>query len=201
VSIEAVARALTIPGPTASERLALIGIANHDGDGGAWPSIATLAHYACVSERQIRATLRRLETKGWIGIEYNAGGTSTTRADRRPNRYTINWTVIHTRGEPDCRSQRSRGEVERHHGGKSASPEPSYNHPPVTSETLFTRVELDRAFDEQRRQHPRWRQTVIDRTRADRLVALRPQPPLEVCVAALLGEEHSLGYWMAEHPS
>ena len=58
MSIESVAQALKPRSLTATQKLVLIGIANHDGDGGAWPSMTTLAGYAECSERGDRASSR-----------------------------------------------------------------------------------------------------------------------------------------------
>lgn len=71
-------------------RLVLLGIANHDGDGGAWPTLETLAVYAGgVDTRTVRRAIHQLVELGEIAVEINGGGNEHTRADRRPNRYTI----------------------------------------------------------------------------------------------------------------
>jgi hypothetical protein len=67
----------------------LVGIANHDGDGGAWPAVATLARYACISERQVQYIIRELTDRGLLEVHANDGGDRRTRNDRRPNRYTL----------------------------------------------------------------------------------------------------------------
>ena len=46
MSVESISWALRVQELTPTDKLVLIGIANHDGDGGSWPSIATLAMYA-----------------------------------------------------------------------------------------------------------------------------------------------------------
>lgn len=74
-------------------KLVLIGIANHDGDGGAWPSIATLARYAGgVTERNVQKALRALEALGELDTDVQSGGTVETRDALRPNRYFIRLT-------------------------------------------------------------------------------------------------------------
>lgn len=65
----------------------LVGIANHDGDGGAWPTVSTLAHYARVSERQVQRTLNELIALGEIRREIQAGGTVEFAPTDRPNLY------------------------------------------------------------------------------------------------------------------
>lgn len=69
-------------------KLILIGIANHDGDGGAWPSVATLARYAGgVNRRNVQRGLERLEQLGEIRRGFRAGGTAETPEHLRPNLY------------------------------------------------------------------------------------------------------------------
>lgn len=70
-------------------KLVALGIANHDGDGGAWPSIATLAKYASVSERQVQRALRDLEADGVIEVAPQGGGTHKTPDMYRPNLYRL----------------------------------------------------------------------------------------------------------------
>ncbi|WP_167620524.1 helix-turn-helix domain-containing protein [Plantibacter flavus] len=68
-------------------KLILIGIANHDGDGGAWPSIATLAKYGHVTERNAQKSVAELESLGEIRRLVSAGGTRDTADHLRPNLY------------------------------------------------------------------------------------------------------------------
>ena len=89
MSIESMVVVLNTTGLTPQDKLILLGIANHDGDGGAWPSVATLARYGCCSERTIRRVLQRLTEAGLVTVEYQAGGHRETRADRRPNLYHL----------------------------------------------------------------------------------------------------------------
>lgn len=70
-----------------AEKLILIGIANHDGDGGAWPSMATLAKYGSVSRDQARKHVVALEQRGEIRRVVNGGGTFDVPSYTRPNRY------------------------------------------------------------------------------------------------------------------
>lgn len=87
VSVEATALALNHSRATGSAKLVLLGIANHDGDGGAWPSVATLARYAAVDVRSVQRALGKLEALGEIRIRRNAGGTHLTPDHMRPNLY------------------------------------------------------------------------------------------------------------------
>jgi len=72
-----------------TDKLVLLGIANHDGDGGAWPTVATLARYASTSPRSVQRALSRLADDGVILVERQKGGTAETPDDRRPNRYRV----------------------------------------------------------------------------------------------------------------
>lgn len=74
-----------------TRKLVMLGIANHDGDGGAWPSVATLARYACVTPRNVQAALGKLADDGWIVVHQRQGGTTRTPDHARPNLYEIRW--------------------------------------------------------------------------------------------------------------
>lgn len=71
-------------------RLILVGIANHDGDGGAWPSLATLAKYCGgLDRKQVKRAIDKLIELGEIKEFVNGGGTRNTPEWQRPNRYTF----------------------------------------------------------------------------------------------------------------
>ena len=97
MSVEAIAVVLHHSKAKGTDKLVLIGIANHEGDGGAWPSVETLAKYGDVDERTVRRSLRRLEKLGEITTHVQAGGPSGIPAWRRPNRY-----AIHVDCPPTC---------------------------------------------------------------------------------------------------
>jgi hypothetical protein len=108
-------------------KLVLWGIANHHSDAGAWPSIATLAKYAKVSERRVQQIIRDLEKLGEIVIEEQGGfGTSQYKT----NRYHIliqcpadcDGSLNHKTG---VKSGAVRGEIQRPSGVKPISPEPN----------------------------------------------------------------------------
>jgi hypothetical protein len=69
MSIEAVSLVLNESKATGRAKLVLIGIANHLGDQGAWPSIATLARYANASERSVKRDLQELIALGELEVE------------------------------------------------------------------------------------------------------------------------------------
>jgi hypothetical protein len=90
VSVESLTVVLHHSRAKGTARLVLLGIANHDGDGGAWPALATLAKYAGgIDERNVRKALRTLEGLGELSTQLQAGGTVDTIDALRPNRYTI----------------------------------------------------------------------------------------------------------------
>lgn len=70
-------------------KLVLIGIANHEGDGGAWPTIETLCKYTARGERAVQRAIRELEDLKEVVVHFNEGGDRSTAANRRPNRYEI----------------------------------------------------------------------------------------------------------------
>ena len=72
-----------------TDKLILLGIANHEGDGGAWPTIETLAKYGNCSRSKVKQAISNLATLGEIRVDVQAGGNSETRPDRRPNRYRV----------------------------------------------------------------------------------------------------------------
>lgn len=89
MSIETLAVVLHHSKARGADKLVLIGIANHDGDGGAWCGIRKLARYAGVDERSVRRSLRRLENLGEVSVHVQAGGPSGMPEWKRPNRYEV----------------------------------------------------------------------------------------------------------------
>lgn len=130
MSVESIGRALNLTDEalTTSERFVLVAMANHDGDGGCWPAIATLARYTGLSERQIQRCITALEAAGYVTRHIGEGGTQHTRNDRRPTRYTL-----HLRGDTHVApspngvtSTTQRGDTHDANGVTPTSPEPSY---------------------------------------------------------------------------
>lgn len=120
MSVESMSVALRLQGLPPAEKLLLVGIANHDGDGGAWPSVATLATYVGVTARQVQKLLRKLEERGLLSIEVQAGGTTKTRSDQRPNLY-------HLHLERGVAQDTPRGVPQDTPPVSPRTPEPSFN--------------------------------------------------------------------------
>jgi hypothetical protein len=70
-------------------KIVMLGIANHDGDGGAWPSIDTLCKYANVTRRNVRDAIKTLVQLGEVEVLIQAGGTISMADTHRPNLYRI----------------------------------------------------------------------------------------------------------------
>jgi hypothetical protein len=86
MSIEAMAISLHHSKTQGATKLVLLGIANHEGDGGAWPAISTLARYAGgVNRRTVQRAIQELIDLGEISCEVNGGGYG----DAKPNLYRV----------------------------------------------------------------------------------------------------------------
>jgi hypothetical protein len=77
MSIEAVSLVLNNSRATGRAKLVLLGIANHLGDHGAWPSISTLARYANASERSVKRDIQELVELGELKVEIQNAPTKT----------------------------------------------------------------------------------------------------------------------------
>lgn len=112
-----------------AHKVVLMGIANHQRDNRAWPSVATLAMYAGVSDRQVQRILRDLETEGLITV-------ARSRGMKGLNVYALNIvcppdcdrTPNHRRGvtpmSPGVTPMSPRGDISRTLGVTPMSPEP-----------------------------------------------------------------------------
>jgi DNA-binding MarR family transcriptional regulator len=89
VSVEAMALVLHHSRARSATKLILLGIANHEGDGGAWPCINTLAKYAAVDPRTVKRSLRQLEAMGEIHTARQRGGLAGIEDHERPNLYQV----------------------------------------------------------------------------------------------------------------
>jgi len=89
MSVESMAMVLHHSKARGTQKLILLGIANHEGDGGAFPAVATLAKYANVNNRTVQYAIRELVASGELAVQYNAGGTAQVPAHERPNMYRV----------------------------------------------------------------------------------------------------------------
>ena len=89
MSVESLAAVLHHSRAKGTAKLVLVGIANHDGDGGAYPAVATLARYANVDVRNVQRALDKLVSLGELVIELQAGGTPSMPDHERTNRYGV----------------------------------------------------------------------------------------------------------------
>jgi hypothetical protein len=87
MSIEAMNLVLNHSRATGRAKLVLLGIANHFGDNGAWPSIETLARYANASERSVKRDIQELIDLGELTVDVNA---APMKSQYKTNLYWIN---------------------------------------------------------------------------------------------------------------
>jgi Helix-turn-helix domain len=92
MSLEALTIALHHSKAKGTTKLVLLGIANHDSDGGAWPSIGTLAVYADIDDSNVRRHIKALEDLGEVSVVFNGGGTERMAQHMRPNLYQFELT-------------------------------------------------------------------------------------------------------------
>lgn len=74
---------------TGTAKLVLLGVANHAGDGGAWPTVATLARYANATERTVQRAIAHLVKLGELRVDRQGGGLAYLKDFERPNRYDV----------------------------------------------------------------------------------------------------------------
>ncbi|MFS0714089.1 helix-turn-helix domain-containing protein [Microbacterium sp. 2P01SA-2] len=140
MSVEAMAVVLHHSAASGTAKLVLLGIANHEGDGGAWPTINTLAKYANTDPRTVQRAIEKLIELGELKRQMQQGGDHRIRASQRPNLYRI--TVVcpedcdrTTRHAPVDKSRQagvtpvSPGDAHATRGVTPVSPKPSLNHP------------------------------------------------------------------------
>lgn len=89
MSVEQIAIVLHHSQARGTDKLVLLGIANHEGDGGAWPSLATLATYANVEIRTVQRSIDKLIQLGELKRDVQAGGLGNVPDHLRPNRYEV----------------------------------------------------------------------------------------------------------------
>lgn len=89
MSVEQLAVVLHHSKMRGTRKLVMVGVANHDGDGGAWPTIKTLAKYTNVADRNVQEAIADCVASGELRVHYNEGGNHRTNPDERPNLYEI----------------------------------------------------------------------------------------------------------------
>lgn len=89
MSVESISLVLNHSQSKGTAKVVLLGIANHDGDGGAFPSIKTLMRYGHCSERTVQKCLRELVDLGELQVHVNGGGMPHWSKYQRPNLYVI----------------------------------------------------------------------------------------------------------------
>jgi hypothetical protein len=72
-------------------KLVLLGIANHEGENGAYPSISTLAKYANASERSVKRDIQELVDLGELIVHAQAAPVNT---QYKPNLYFTNLSGV-----------------------------------------------------------------------------------------------------------
>jgi hypothetical protein len=92
-----------------NERLVLLALADacsRDDGSGCWPSAATIARKANISERTVRRVINRLEADGYLIVHRGGGRAGST------NSYTVvtSGRVIHTPGQDDTPDSLSGGD-------------------------------------------------------------------------------------------
>lgn len=146
-------------------KLVLIGIANHDGTGGSWPSVATLAKYAAVTSRTVQKHINTLIELGEIERVMNDGGTHHTPNHMRPNLYkillrcpancdgTVNHRMTNEPEEPPvpadtpCPAGHLPPVPPDTPPLSSGTPEPSFNHPSTVLKENSPSVEVSPSAD------------------------------------------------------
>lgn len=89
MSVESLAAVLHHSRARGTVKLVMVGIANHDGDGGSYPAVSTLARYANCEPRTVQRALERLVSLGELAVEVQEGGSRDVPDHRRPNRYHV----------------------------------------------------------------------------------------------------------------
>lgn len=136
MSVEAMAAVFHHSSAVGTAKVVLLGIANHEGDGGAWPSINTLMTYANADRRTVQRAIDKLIEAGELKRLMQQGGTLYTPNASRPNLYRV--TVV---CPPECDRTTRHGRISTGaaptpprgtHAAPGAAPtppEPSPNHP------------------------------------------------------------------------
>lgn len=138
MSIEALSMVLNHSKSVGSQKVVLLGIANHlgpDATEGAWPSQKRLADYSNMSERGVQKCIDKLVASGELKVEVAAGHS---RNQYKPNRY---WITIEC--PPDCdRSMSHRRGEHEYLEGRTPVP-PGSNAGTVRGEPQFVQTVIE----------------------------------------------------------
>ena len=151
MSIEAMSAVLHHSKASGATLVIALGIANHQGDGGAYPSRATLARYGRCSERYVKLAIQQLINLGELVVQDRAGRNGTNvyimsvpcppDCDRTTNHRPVqggNYT------SPGGNYASKGGELHFPSGGNHASPKPSYNLKLTNTNSEIENARLDR---------------------------------------------------------
>ena len=89
MSVETLAAVLHHSRAKGTAKVVALGIANHDGDGGAWPSVRTLAIYANCDRSTVKRAIKSLVALGELHVHMQAGGPRDMEDHDRPNLYIL----------------------------------------------------------------------------------------------------------------
>ena len=138
MSIEALSMVLNHSESVGSQKVVLLGIANHlgpDATEGAWPSQKRLSDYSNMSERGVQKCIDKLVASGELKVEVAAGHS---RNQYKPNRY---WITIDC--PPDCdRSMSHRRGEQEYREGRTPVP-PGANAGTVRDEPQFVQTVIE----------------------------------------------------------
>lgn len=151
MSIEAMSSVLHHSKASGATLLIALGIANHQGDGGAYPSRATLARYGRCSDRYVKLAIQQLINLGELVVQDRAGRNGTNvyimsvpcppDCDRTTNHRPVQGG---NHASPGGKYDAQGGELHFPSGGNYTSPKPSYNLKLTNSNSEKENARLDR---------------------------------------------------------
>lgn len=158
MSIEAMAVVLHHSKAHGTTKIIALGIANHQGDGGAYPSRATLAKYGNCSDRQVTRAIQELIELGEIVVDPRAGVNGTNvykvvircpeQCDGSTNHRKKPTEALDTSVYPPRHPRPDPLDTHVYTPWTSMSSKPSYNHKLTNTEK--TEIEKAREDREQR---------------------------------------------------
>lgn len=148
MSVEAMSAVFNHSAATGTTKVVLLGIANHEGDGGSWPSIERLMRYAQADRRTVQRSIEKLIEMGELRRLVQQGGTHKTPNGTRTNLYRVlvvcpsncDRTSAHnelsTGAAPTPPLEGDRGGTHAAPGAAPTPPKPPTNHPLPTAPEL-----------------------------------------------------------------